>query len=128
MTDRQITHATGCWGWGPRHYECAVMQVEQLASELQEWRNRAQDKTRLWRQAMDDLDAARSEVDRLRAELAVQNGELEVAQAEAQELREILRRLDRIHRGVDTWNGSAWADAWAKARAALSARVSRDGQ
>jgi hypothetical protein len=28
MTDRQITHAPGCWGWGPRHYECAVGQIE----------------------------------------------------------------------------------------------------
>ena len=28
MTDRQITHALGCWGWGPRHYECAVWQIE----------------------------------------------------------------------------------------------------
>lgn len=28
MTDRQITHATGCWDWGPRHYECAVGQIE----------------------------------------------------------------------------------------------------
>lgn len=28
MTERQITHAAGCWSWGPRHYECAVGQVE----------------------------------------------------------------------------------------------------
>lgn len=26
MTD--TTHAQGCWGWGPRHYECAVGQIE----------------------------------------------------------------------------------------------------
>ena len=28
MSDRQTTHAPGCWGWGPRHYECAVGQIE----------------------------------------------------------------------------------------------------
>ena len=28
MTDRQTTHAQGCWDWGPRHYECAVGQIE----------------------------------------------------------------------------------------------------
>ena len=28
MTDRLTTHAQGCWGWGPRHYECAVGQIE----------------------------------------------------------------------------------------------------
>lgn len=28
MTDRQTTHAPGCWDWGPKHYECAVGQIE----------------------------------------------------------------------------------------------------
>ena len=28
MTDRQSTHAQGCWSWGPKHYECAVGQIE----------------------------------------------------------------------------------------------------
>lgn len=28
MTDRQITHAPVCWGWGPKHYECAVAEIE----------------------------------------------------------------------------------------------------
>lgn len=28
MTDHQTTHAPGCWSWGPRHYECAVGQIE----------------------------------------------------------------------------------------------------
>jgi uncharacterized protein with PIN domain len=28
MTDRQTTHARGCWAWGPAHYECAVGQIE----------------------------------------------------------------------------------------------------
>lgn len=30
MTDRQFdtTHASGCWSWGLRHYECAVWRIE----------------------------------------------------------------------------------------------------
>jgi len=28
MTDRQGTHGHDCWGWGAKHYECAVGQIE----------------------------------------------------------------------------------------------------
>ena len=43
MTDRQSTHAPGCWDWGPRHYECAVGQIERdealLRQALEPWAN-----------------------------------------------------------------------------------------
>lgn len=33
MNDRQSTHASGCWDWGPRHYGCAVGEIERLRAE-----------------------------------------------------------------------------------------------
>lgn len=35
MTDRQSTHAPGCWDWGPKHYECALREIEALRAEVE---------------------------------------------------------------------------------------------
>jgi hypothetical protein len=40
MTDRQSTHGHFCWGWGQKHYECAVREIERLRSiliDLKDW-------------------------------------------------------------------------------------------
>lgn len=42
MTDRYesraTTHAAVCWSWGPKHYECAVREIEILRAEVEKLR------------------------------------------------------------------------------------------
>lgn len=42
MTDhyksRASTHADDCWGWGPKHYECAIGKIERLQAEAERLR------------------------------------------------------------------------------------------
>jgi len=39
MTDRQSTHGHDCWAWGPKHYECAVAEIERLREALKDIRS-----------------------------------------------------------------------------------------
>ena len=38
---RATTHTPGCWNWGPRHYECALREIEALRADVAEWKARA---------------------------------------------------------------------------------------
>ena len=62
MTDRQSTHGHDCWGWGPKHYECAVAEVERLQMELEHEEQRVAD-------MMADVNRVGHEIDRLQTEM-----------------------------------------------------------
>lgn len=38
MTDRQSTHSQDCWDWGPKHYGCAVREIETLRAKVAKWK------------------------------------------------------------------------------------------
>jgi DNA repair exonuclease SbcCD ATPase subunit len=69
MTDRQSTHGHFCWGWGQKHYECAVREIERLREQL---RLATVDQATAEAEANDaraEIEAMRAGVERLTLEM-----------------------------------------------------------
>lgn len=56
MTDHQSTHSHDCWDWGPKHYECALREIERMAEALRELEGREQRDKALLQQALEALE------------------------------------------------------------------------
>lgn len=90
MTDRQSTHASGCWSCGPKHYECAMREIERLRKMSQDAYQRGlQAGSRGLREAYDAVQEVKSQDawDNTRLTEALMEAEERAERAEAENKR-----------------------------------------
>ena len=110
MTDRQTTHAPGCWSWGPRHYECALREIERDEAMLRQALDALEVSTRfvyadLRPQCESTIDALR---ERLHEQLRLSTVDQVNAEAEANDAR---AEIEALRAEVEGWKSVAEAQA-----------------